>query len=96
MQRLGDWSFSVYLVHQPVAYTFFTLTAYFAPPASAPNAGGPPSAPPMLTAWLICLTFIAITLLLSWLSYKYIEVPSRDWLNRRFKTRDIKGNLQTI
>lgn len=97
MQRLGDLSFSIYLVHQPIAYTFFTMMAYFNPAPSGANMAPPPPKPGMLTAWLICLLFIAIALLLSWLSYKYIEVPSRNWLNSRFKTRDSStSNLQTI
>ena len=95
MQRLGDWSFSIYLVHQPIAYTFFTLTAYFNP--VIPGAvNGPPPKPSMLTAWIICIIFITITIFLSWLSYKFIELPSRNWINNKFKTRDSKSNLQTI
>ena len=96
MQRLGDWSFSIYLVHQPIVYTYFTLVAYFNTAPSEGNAGGPPPPPPLLTAWLICLVFISITLFLSWLSYKYLEVPARNWINSKFRTRDAKGNLQTI
>ena len=96
MQRLGDWSFSIYLVHQPIVYTYFTLVAYFNTAPSEGNASGPPPPPPLLTAWIICLVFISITLLLSWLSYKYLEVPARIWINNKFRTRDAKGNLQTI
>ncbi len=96
MQRLGDWSFSIYLVHQPIAYTVFTLAAYFNTASNEVNGSGPPPKPAILTAWIICLVFIAVTLLLSWLSYKYIEVPSRNWINNRFKIRDAKSNLQTI
>lgn len=94
MQRLGDWSFSIYLVHQPVAYTFFMLQTYFNSRQAA--AAGPPPQPGMLTAWMICLVFITITLVLSWLTYKYIEVPSRNSINSKFKTHDAKSNLQTI
>lgn len=96
MQRLGDWSFSIYLVHQPIVYTYFTLAAYFNTAPSEENTGGPPPPPSLLTAWLICLVFIALTLFLSWLSYKYLEVPARNWINNKFRTRDAKGNLQTI
>jgi peptidoglycan/LPS O-acetylase OafA/YrhL len=95
MQRLGDWSFSIYLVHQPIVYTIFTLQAFFNPSGPGPSSG-PPPAPGLMTAWIICLVFIAFTLLLSWLTYKYVEVPSRNWINNRFKTRDVKSNLPTI
>jgi peptidoglycan/LPS O-acetylase OafA/YrhL len=95
MQRLGDWSFSIYLVHQPIVYTFFMVQAYFNPVKQGATTGPPPQ-PGYGTAWIICLIFIAIVLFFSWLSYKYIEVPSRNWINNRFKTRDAKSNLQTI
>ena len=95
MQRLGDWSFSIYMVHQPIVYTFFTMQAFFNP-AQPGLPAGPPPPPGLMTAWTICLVFIAFTLLLSWLTYKYVEVPSRNWLNNSFKTRDIKSNLPTV
>ncbi|MDX1908204.1 MAG: acyltransferase [Bacteroidia bacterium] len=85
MQRLGDWSFSIYLVHQPLMYTIEKIILYGAAqaPASAPASAGPPPVPPMPTAWLICLGFIALTLLISSLVYRYVEVPARAWINPR-------------
>lgn len=96
MQRLGDWSFSIYLVHQPVVYTIFMLMAYLNPAKPGAPAGPPRATPGLLSAWMICIIFIAVVLFLSWLSYKYIEVPARNLINNRFKTRDAKSNLQTI
>lgn len=95
MQRLGDWSFSIYLVHQPIAYTFFTLQFYLHPPKAGSFFVAQPK-PGMLMAWLICLIFVALTLLLSWLKYKVVEVPARNWINNKFRTRDSKSNLQTL
>ena len=37
--------------------------------------------------WLTALVFIAITLLLSFLTYRFIEVPARNWINKRFDTK---------
>ena len=37
--------------------------------------------------WLTALAFIAITLLLSFLTYRFIEVPARNWINKRFDTK---------
>ncbi|WP_169704817.1 hypothetical protein [Runella slithyformis] len=34
LQRIGDWSFSIYLVHQPLMYTIATVMAYLTPPQS--------------------------------------------------------------
>ena len=96
MQRLGDWSFSIYLIHQPIAYTFMTLGFYFNPEIKGAAMNVPPPKPSMLTAWMICLIFIIITLFLSRLTFKYIELPSRNWINNKFKTKDSKSNLQTL
>ncbi len=85
LQRIGDWSFSIYLVHQPLMLVIGAILAYQA--LGKPDAGGPPSKPDMLTGWLICLAFIALTLLASWLTYHLIEVPARRYLNTRFSQR---------
>jgi hypothetical protein len=44
---------------------------------------GPPPVPPLPTAWLICRAFIALTLLVASLTYRYLEVPARSWINPR-------------
>lgn len=82
LQRLGDWSFSIYLVHQPLMYIIGSVLAYQS--LGKPATGGPPPKPDMLTAWLICLVFIGFTLFIASLTYRFIEVPARNWINRRF------------
>lgn len=83
LQRIGDWSFSIYLVHQPLMYTIGTIMAMMATPNAAP--AGPPTKPDMLTGWLMCFAFIALTLLVSYLTYRFVEVPARNWINKRAK-----------
>lgn len=85
MQRLGDWSFSIYLVHQPLLFTITAILAYLNPidPNTAP--AGPPPTPGLLTAWIICVIFIALTLFISYLTYRFVEVPARGSINKRFK-----------
>jgi peptidoglycan/LPS O-acetylase OafA/YrhL len=39
------------------------------------------SAPGLLVSWTICLVFIAITLLVSFLTFRFVENPARRWLN---------------
>ncbi|WP_428662703.1 acyltransferase family protein [Runella sp.] len=87
LQRIGDWSFSIYLVHQPLMYTIATIMTYLNPPNPKAPAGPPP--PPMdtLTGWLICLAFIAFTLLVSFLTYRFVEVPARKWINARWESK---------
>jgi peptidoglycan/LPS O-acetylase OafA/YrhL len=92
LQRLGDWSFSIYLVHVLLIQsvwlfwltgkpdllkdfgTFFTHTHSHTPGQ----------------AWLICLGLVSVTLLISALSYRFVEVPLRNYLNRRFTAELVK------
>ncbi len=83
LQRIGDWSFSIYLVHQPLLYTIATIISYLNPPNPKAPAGPPPSMD-MLTGWLFCLIFIVFTLLVSFLTYRFVEVPARKWINARW------------
>jgi peptidoglycan/LPS O-acetylase OafA/YrhL len=81
MQSLGDWSFSIYLIHQPLLYTLGYIMSYI---NRNVVVSGPPSKPPMLTAWLMSLVIVSVVLLLSYLCYKYFEVPARRWINSRW------------
>lgn len=82
LQKIGDWSFSIYLIHQPLLYSIGIAMAYFNP--ADPNApAGPPPSPPFFAAWGICFSVIAVTLLLASLTYRYIETPARLRINRK-------------
>jgi peptidoglycan/LPS O-acetylase OafA/YrhL len=85
LQKLGDWSFSIYLVHQPLLFTIGAIIAYLNPmDPNNPDTGLPPK-PDLLTGWLICFAFILLTLFISFITYKFIEVPARNRLNRKHK-----------
>ncbi|MBL7814160.1 MAG: acyltransferase [Saprospiraceae bacterium] len=79
LQKLGDWSFSIYLTHQPLMFTISSIIAYQS--LGQPKTAGPPPQPTMLMGWLICLAFIALTLVVSSFTYRFLEVPARRWLN---------------
>lgn len=83
-QKLGDWSFSIYLVHQPLLYLIGSIQAYLNPIDPAKPPTGPAPKPELLTAWLICLAFIGLTLLVSSVTYKFIEVPARNKINKKW------------
>lgn len=83
LQRIGDWSFSIYLIHQPLMFTIGSIVSYLNPLDPNKPVTGPPPKPEMLTAWLICFVFVVLTLLISIITYKYIEVPARDRINRK-------------
>ena len=81
LQKLGDWSFSIYLVHQPLIMTVLNAYLYFNPAdPKDPNANQPI---PTSTGWLICLAFILLVLFISYLSYRFLEVPARQWINAK-------------
>ncbi len=84
LQRLGDWSFSIYLVHQPIFYTIGVIKTYFSPPVGAPDFSKPP--PPMnyLQNWIISFGMIGIVLLVAYGTYRFWEKPTRQWINAQY------------
>lgn len=88
LQKIGDWSFSIYLVHQPLLYTIGSIIAYYNPVNPNNPSAGPPPAPSLLVAWAICVGFIAITLFVSSLTYRFWEVPARKWINAKSTKRE--------
>lgn len=85
LQRLGDWSFSIYLVHQPLLFTLGAIMAYINPADPNLKPTGPPPQPSMPVIWLIFIGFTILTLLVSYLTYNFIEVPARNWINGKNK-----------
>ena len=88
LQKLGDWSFSIYLVHQPLLFTIGSIVSYLNPVNPNSQPAGPPPAPGMLMAWGICVGFIALTLFVSSLTYRFWEVPARKWINTKSAKRE--------
>lgn len=78
LQKLGDWSFSIYLIHQPFLYQG---AVFFANPnktrITVPKLN-------IFTSWLICLIFIVFILFISYLSYSFIELPVRNLINKKW------------
>jgi peptidoglycan/LPS O-acetylase OafA/YrhL len=82
LQRLGDWSYSIYMVHMPIMFTFLAVQLLNAPaaaPQPAPTAVqyGPQGA-------IVCLIYVLLVLAVSALTYRFVELPARLWLNARF------------
>ena len=88
LQKLGDWSFSIYLVHQPLLFTIGSIFSYLNPVNPNNPSAGPPRAPNLLIAWGICVGFIALTLFVSSLTYRFWEVPARKWINAKSTKRE--------
>ncbi len=83
LQKIGDWSFSIYLVHQPLFFTISSIMSYLNPvdPKAAP-AGMPPPLP-ALTAWGLCLIYVGLSIFIAYLTYTFIETPARYRINRK-------------
>jgi peptidoglycan/LPS O-acetylase OafA/YrhL len=78
LQTLGDWSFSIYLIHQPFLYQGAALMENPDKTCIAvPKMG-------TLVSWLACLIFLVFILFISYLSYRFIEVPARNFINGRW------------
>jgi peptidoglycan/LPS O-acetylase OafA/YrhL len=75
LQRLGDWSFSIYLIHQPFLYQLATLMG------NPDKTRIPIPKMGILVSWLTCLIFVMFILFISYLTYRFIEVPARNFIN---------------
>jgi peptidoglycan/LPS O-acetylase OafA/YrhL len=79
MRWLGEISYSIYLVHWPVLVALaLAVAAMHGTPVT--------KTPSKLEALALLPLAYALTLGLAALTYRWIEVPARHWLKRRFKT----------
>jgi len=76
--RLGEWSFSIYLIHQPFLYQGVALMG------NPDKTGMVVPKMGMLVSWTICLVFVVFILFVSYLSYRFVEVPARNYINGRW------------
>ncbi|UFH53566.1 acyltransferase [Spirosoma sp. KNUC1025] len=83
LQRLGDWSYSIYMIHAPLILTYYAAMLWANPDLvnQSEEAAGTPD---YVFGWIGDGIFVLITLLLSSLTYRFIELPARTFLNARF------------
>jgi peptidoglycan/LPS O-acetylase OafA/YrhL len=89
LQRLGDWSFSIYMVHVPIIFIFWIYLTLQAPDrwaAFPPNWSGGS----VTKAITLCLVLVVLTLIVASITYKYVEVPARNYLNKKFNPRKLE------
>ncbi|MFY0602255.1 MAG: acyltransferase [Cyclobacteriaceae bacterium] len=81
-QKLGIWSFSIYIWHMVFLRV---ISTWYILQRTEPHTGGmfKPFNSSLVESWTAFLIILPIILFLSWLSYRFLEKPSRDWLNRK-------------
>ena len=96
LQRLGDWSFSIYMVHFPIIFSFYIsdvrkdagmfadLNTFFNRP---PDYG---------RGLVMCLVIVALTIGVAALTFRYLEVPARNYFNRILRTDQPKINPEGV
>ena len=82
MQKLGNWSFSIYLVHYPVIYMYFILRLKNDPTYLAQSIFLKEQN--YTEGFILCAIIVTITLFISALSWRFLEMPSRNFLNKAF------------
>jgi len=92
LQRLGDWSYSVYMVHVPIMFTFLVIQKITQP--AAPITTGPVVYG--LEGPVTCLIYVLMVLAVAALTYRFVEVPARRWLNPRLKARSTPSNAVQV
>ena len=86
-QRLGDWSFSIYMVHIPLFFSYRGMAGILGWPLPQ---GAFTQHPDYGTGWLCCTVFLGVTLVVASITYRLVEVPARNYLNgiRPLRVRD--------
>ena len=87
LQRLGDWSFSIYMVHVPIISTFYLVWVHANPLLLAHFSLEAPAHPDYRQGQIFAIILIVLTLIVSALTYRFIEVPARNYLNARFNAQ---------
>jgi len=81
LQRLGDWSFSIYMWHIVLNSIVRNIQIW---QMQQPPLVGPPPAPDyfgLTNVWAIMVVYLCLVLVVGALSYRFIEKPSRNWIN---------------
>jgi peptidoglycan/LPS O-acetylase OafA/YrhL len=87
LQRLGDWSFSIYMVHVPIILMFMVVEVRAKPGLFADFMKALSTPPDYRLGAILCPILIVLTVLVAALTYRFVEVPARNYLNLQFATR---------
>lgn len=92
-QMIGEQSYSIYMIHVPLMSSFLVGWLVFRTEKSVgvDNASALALSPAI--AWSACLAYALLVLVLSTLTFRYIEKPMRHWLNSRFRAGAPAGQV---
>jgi len=92
-QRLGEWSFSIYMVHMPIFFTYRGIAPLLGWPV--PNGFFTPG-PDYRVGWFAACVFLALTLVVAALCYRWLEAPARNFLNGKHQPHRLRHNYRQI
>lgn len=84
LKKLGDWSFSIYLWHMVIINIILVSFVYQKTEPVKAFLLRPFQNEKPFTIILFLLIFLIMTSFVGWLSFKYIETPTRKWIRRKF------------
>ena len=87
LQRLGDWSFSIYMVHVPILLMYLIVRVKRQPDLFADFMKLVNSTPDYRLGAVLCSILVVLTVLVAALTFRFIEVPARNYLNLQFATK---------
>jgi len=87
LKNLGDWSYSIYMVHVPILYVFWITKLQSNPKMFADVMALLTQKPDYMRGLIGLCVFLPTTLVVAALTYRYIEIPSRNYLNALFNTK---------
>jgi peptidoglycan/LPS O-acetylase OafA/YrhL len=96
LQRLGDWSFAIYMVHMPLIFMSFAFSVYKNPLLFASFIKYVTTKPDYPFGLGACMVLLTLTLIIASLMYRFVEIPSRNYFNKAFKTKHKEVTAESL
>ncbi len=101
LQRLGDWSFAIYMIHVPIIKTIAAIRVIkhrhiseVAIKKSVISVENTLKADLPIIDYrhgtLMCIILVVLTFAMAPVFYRFVEIPARNYFNRLFNTRKVK------
>lgn len=87
LQRLGDWSFSIYMVHVPIMLMYMVVQVKEQPDRFADLMKLVSTTPDYRLGAILCSIVVVLSVLVAALTFRFVEVPARNYLNLQFATK---------